>query len=114
MTVYLPKDCRRWQHNFTWPKKRYAGSTGLSTNRKDAERWEEKVSAGARAQGGQTRAAWPGGHPSVRALGERLLRQRCDARHRPERVEDPLRVVLRFWGARPSGRDPKNPLALDR
>ncbi len=107
MTVYLPKDCKSWRYTFVHKGKRYAGSTG-QLRKADALKWEENAKLTLRRQLGGLEPVesprfsdWAEIYYDQVATGPRAVT-------RPDRVEFILRVVLRFWGAKPSGRDPKN------
>jgi integrase len=123
VTVHLPNDCRTWRYNFYFQGERQFGSTGQST-KEGAEAFEAKLRGRLqrefeeaelrRAAGIETVPAdqspfitdWAGEYMTwVESPKSRITR--------PGRVDDLLRVVLRFWGGKPSGKDPKNPIVED-
>lgn len=112
MTVYLPKGCKTYRYSFYIKKQRYTGSTDQITET-DAEAWELERQRTIRRQLGGLE---PTPAPSVRIQDwaevyyDRVLTDTRLGITRPERVEDNLRVLLRFWGAAPSGKDPKDPV----
>lgn len=111
MTVWKSGGARAtWRYRFYLAGQKYQGNTG-QLRREDAEEWEDnerrKVS---RQRGGLT--ILPEHAPRFTdwaAVYVKALRQQGRVR-RIERVEDLLRVVLRFWGKKPTGKNPKNPI----
>lgn len=100
MTVYLPKTGRTYRYDFMWRGQRYEDTTHQTTLA-EARAVEADVKSRLRRQaGGVLRpkdtprfAEWAGiyYHYVVHDL-------QLEA---PQHVDDTLRVVLRFWGARP-------------
>jgi integrase len=112
VSIFLPKDCRTYRYNFYLQKQRYAGSTGQVT-RKDAEEWEREYQRKIRRQLGgldPTPAATLRIQDWAEVYFDRVLHDPRMRITRPARVQDNLRVLLRFWGAKPSGKDQKNPI----
>ncbi|HVL65788.1 MAG TPA: tyrosine-type recombinase/integrase [Vicinamibacterales bacterium] len=109
MTVWKEKDRAAWRYKFYYKGQVYQGSTGQLT-REDAEEFEEqeKRKVRRRAHGLSTLAEHSPHITEFAATYYEYIRKRGKVR-RLDRVDDLLRVVLRFWGRRPSGRDPKNP-----
>jgi integrase len=99
MSVYRPADCKTWRCNFTHKGRRYALSTG-QLSKTDAQHWEQNYQVQLRRRLGglpipieQT--------PRFQAWAGHYL---ADARKhvkRPSVIADQVRVVLRFFGARP-------------
>lgn len=100
MTVYLPKGCKTYRYDFWWRSERYRDTTH-QTNLTDARAFEHEFRARLRRQaGGVLRpkdtprfAEWAGVYYHY-VVHDQQLRA-------PWHVDDTLRVVLRFWGARP-------------
>jgi integrase len=118
MSVYLPKGCTSYRYDFHFKGKRYLGSTEQST-KKAAQKWEDVYRDRLKreyAQAAIERASGIVAPPEsprfsdwaavYRAHVEQLATQGRLAR--PDTVHDLLRVVLRFFGARPSGKNLKN------
>lgn len=101
MSVYRPTHGRTYAYDFYFRKVRYRGSTG-QLRKEDAERWEKREQLRiAQAVGGVapfTREATP----RFQDWAEIYYRHAAKTMKRPDRVEALLRVVLRFWGARPA------------
>jgi integrase len=109
VTIWKPKHRRTYRYRFYLHGQRYEGNTGLSTF-EDAKEWEaqeqrriEREQAGLSLlpEHSPTFTTWAGVYYQ-HVLGRGRIR-------RPERVDELLRVVLRFWGAKPSGKNPDNP-----
>jgi integrase len=109
MTVWKAKDRATYRYRFYIDGQLYRGNTKQITQA-DAEEWEAKEKRRIRRRlGGLSTLAEHSPRFAVWAgVYLKYLRQRGKVR-RIDRIEELLRVVLRFWGAKPSGRDPKNP-----
>ena len=109
MTVWKDKDRSAWRYRFFYKGRRYKGSTGQLT-REDAEEFEEDLKRKIRrAEHGLQ--VLPEHTPTITLWAEEYfdyIRRRGKVR-RLNAVDDLVRVVLRFWGAKPSGANPKNP-----
>lgn len=108
VTVYRPKDCKRWRYSFEFKKTRYTGSTGCSIE-KDAIAWERAYKLRLERQAAGLELRGPEETPSITDWAAVYYTHAAQEVTRPERIEDLLRVVLRFWGRRPSGKNLKNP-----
>ena len=109
MTVWKEKDRAAWRYRFYYQGQPYKGNTGQLT-REDAEEFEDQKKREIRRQAHGLPIA-PEHSPRLTEWAETYfayLTRRGRVR-RLDRVEDLLRVVLRFWGRKPSGRHPKNP-----
>lgn len=102
MTVYLPKGGTSWYYDFRWRGRRYRDTTG-QVRREDAELVESQVRLRVRQEAGGVAPFDAGRTPRVQDWAEVYYEW---AAHqptitRPDRIEHNVRVVLRFWGARP-------------
>lgn len=110
MTVWKPKDQKTYRYRFYVLGKEYAGNTQQLTEA-DAREWEEKEQRRVRRLAGGLDVL-PEHSPRIAAAAKAYvkdLRTRGDVR-RIDAVEDLLRPVLRFFGPKPSGIDPKDPI----
>lgn len=111
MTVWKAGGPRAtWRYRFYIAGQKYQGSTGQLT-RADAEEWEDAERRRLRRSRGGLMVL-PEHTPSFTdwaAVYLADLRKQGTVR-RVDRVEDLLRVVLRFWGKKPSGQQPRNPI----
>lgn len=99
MTVYRPPDRSAYRYDFEFKGQRHAGSTGQT--RKDlAELFEADLKRKLRERAGGFPVS-PEDTPRFQDWAETYFEHARKQMTRPERVEDLLRVVLRFWGARP-------------
>lgn len=101
MTVHKPKDRASYRYKFVIEGQVYQGNTGLRTQA-DAEEFEEREKRRVRRElaGLPTLADSAPPFSVWSQVYLKYLRQRKKVR-RIDRVEDLLRVVLRFWGAKP-------------
>lgn len=108
MTVHKPKDRASYRYKFVVDGKVYQGNTRQRT-REDAEEFEaqEKREVRRKIAGLPTLSDVAPSFTVWSQVYLKYLRQRGKVR-RIDRIEDILRVILRFWGAKPSGRDPKH------
>ncbi len=109
MTVWKEKDRAAWRYRFYYHGKPHKGSTGQLT-REDAEEFETDLKRKVRrAEHGLQ--VLPEHTPTISAWADAYFAyvKRKGQVRRLDRVDELLRVVLRFWGARPTGTDPKNP-----
>ncbi|HXG73168.1 MAG TPA: hypothetical protein VNJ04_21460, partial [Gemmatimonadaceae bacterium] len=110
MTVWKEKDRSAWRYKFWYQSVPYAGTTGQLT-RDDAEEWEENEKRRIRRSAGglEVLAEHTPRFSDWAARYKQYVVERGKVR-RVNVVDDLLRVVLRFWGATPTGRNPKNPV----
>ncbi len=105
-----------WYYDFWLEGKRYAGSTRQRT-KSDAQAVAERAKSKARRRAAGLEAAPRGPAPRFQDWAEVHFKERSQHMTRPEFLEDNLRVLLRFWGARPqrnaSNDDPYHDLRLD-
>lgn len=109
MTVWKPAGRRAYRYRFYLGGQRHEGNTRQITAA-DAREWEEQEQRRLRRAGAGLDVL-PEHSPRFAdwaAVYLAHLQQKGRVR-RIDRVEELLRVVLRFWGAKPSGRHPKNP-----
>jgi hypothetical protein len=100
MTVSRQPDRATYRYDFEYKGQRYSGSTGQ--NRKDlAESFEADLKRRLRERVGGFPVA-PEDTPRFQDWAETYYEDAKRHMSRPKRVEDLLRVVLRFWGARPA------------
>jgi integrase len=109
VTIHLPKDCRTWRYSFYWRKKRFFGTTGLS-NYRAAEQWEQKFRESLELEAAGLKVPTPAETPRFTDWATVYDERAATKVTRPDRIRDLLRVVLRFWGVKPSGANPKNPV----
>jgi integrase len=109
MTVHKAKDRATFRYKFFIDGQLYRGNTRQIT-RADAEEFEENEKRRIRRglAGLPVLAQHTPRFTDWAAVYVKYLKQRGKVR-RIDRVEELLRVVLRFWGAKPSGRNPSNP-----
>jgi integrase len=101
MTVSRHKHGRTWEYDFWWKGVRYRGSTGQLTKR-DAELWESAYKLRLRQELGGIAPADASRTPRFSDWAEIYFDHMSARVGRPEVIADHLRVVLRFWGGRPS------------
>ena len=109
MTVWKESDRRAWRYDFWYHGERYRGSTGQLT-REDAEDYEEQEKRRVRraAHGLEVRPEHTPAITDWAAEYYDYVTARGKVR-RLDHIDNSLRVVLRFWGAKPAGGNPKNP-----
>jgi hypothetical protein len=111
MSVYRNKDRRTFQYTFSYKRRRYKGNT-FQEERENAELVEARIKLQLRkTRGGIAEpvaspliASWAG----VYFTHCEQLQKRTGRPKRLDRIEEQLRVVLRFFGTRPT--DPTDPL----
>ena len=108
MTVWKEKGRNTYRYSFYFQKQRHTGSTGLTTQA-DAERFEHNLKEKLRRRAAGLELPGPEQTPPFSEWAAVYFAHASKTVTRPERIDDLLRVVLRFWGRRPSGKDPKNP-----
>lgn len=106
MSAYIPKDGRAFVYDFWLFGQHYKKSTG-QTDRALAQKVEDDLKDRIRRQhAGVVESPrfteWAGLYYGYVVKEQRL--------RRPEAIDDVLRVLLRFCGARPDGTNPHNPL----
>ena len=111
MSVYLPKDCKTWRYRFTWKGKLYVGSTGQLTEA-DAKLVDAQEQLRVRQEAHGIAPFQPDRTPRFSDWAEvyykDVVTRRRDRVKRPERIDDLLRCVLRFWGAKPAKPAPRD------
>lgn len=100
MTIYKPDDRRAYRYDFEFDGQRYAGST-KQTRKDDAALFEADLKRRLREQVGGIPARL-GSTPRFQEWAEVYFEHASRTLVRPERARDLLKVVLRFWGERPS------------
>jgi integrase len=93
-----------WHYDFWLLGRRYFGST-RQTVRVDATVCEQEVKRRVRRQAAGLEGPPAAEAPRFQDWAEVHFRERCQHMSRPEFLEDNLRVILRFWGARPKKDD---------
>lgn len=113
MSVYRPKGRVTWIYDFFWLGRRYKGNTH-QINEADARTFEGKLRLKLRREKGGI--AEPGEPMFISEWADvfyghlETLKARTGRPKRLEKIEELLRVVLRFWGRRPEHPDsPVNP-----
>jgi integrase len=105
-----------WQYDFWFEGRRYSGTT-RQTTKNDAAVYEQDVRRRLRRQAAGLERPLVAETPRFQDWAEVHFRERSQHMSRPEFLEDNLRVILRFWGARPKGDvhpdDPYHDLGLD-
>lgn len=101
MTVWKPKDCRTYRYKFFWRKRKYQGSTGLS-NKRAAEQWEQKYREQIEREAAGLALPTPDTTPPFMQWAGLYYALAAKTLTRPDRIDDLLRVLLRFFGARPT------------
>lgn len=110
MTVWKPAGRRTYRYRFYLRGRRFEGNTKLSTL-SDAQEWEVQAQRSKEREAAGL-AVLPEHSPRFSdwaAVYAAYVRSRGRVR-RVERIDELLRVVLRFWGGRPSGKQPSNPI----
>ena len=107
MTVYLPKDCVSYRYNFTWRGQRYTGSTDCTTFA-DAEQFEAEYRRKLRRRRAGLEPAGAEDTPRFSDWAKVTLEHAKKRKKlkRPEQFATNLHMVLGFWGARPTKREP--------
>jgi integrase len=93
-----------WHYDFWFQGRRYVGST-RQTVRSDATVCEQEVKRPVRRQSAGLEGPPAAEAPRFQDWAEVHFRERRPHMSRPEFLEDNLRVILRFWGARPKQDD---------
>ncbi len=109
MTVWKPKDRAAYRYKFYYRGAPYQGGTGQLTY-DDACEFEERRKREVRRQAAGL-PTLPEHSPRISDWAEVYVRY-VETRgriKRLDRVHELLRVVLRFWGAKPSGKNDENP-----
>lgn len=109
LTVWKEKDRAAWRYKFYYKGQVYQGSTGQIT-REDAEEFEDQRKREVRRQV-HGLPTLPEHSPHISEFAA-LFYEHVESKgkvRRLDRLDDLLRVVLRFWGRRPTGKNPKNP-----
>lgn len=109
MTVYRPKGRRTFRYDFELEGRRHFGNT-KQTTRKDAELFESDLKLKLRREGANIAPRPLSPHFSRWAEVYFDYVVKREKPKRPDSIEHELRVVLRFLGAKPSGKNPKNPI----
>jgi hypothetical protein len=93
-----------WHYDFWFQLRRYVGST-RQTMRSDAVVCEQEVKRRVRRQSAGLEGPPAPEAPRFQDWAEVHFMERRPHMSRPEFLEDNLRVILRFWGARPKQDD---------
>ena len=101
MAVYRPKGSRTFWYDFTWRGRRYRASSG-QLRREDAELVESRLKLRLRQEAYGVAPFDAHRTPRFQDRAEIYYREVSTKVTRPERLEDMVRVVLRFWGAKPA------------
>lgn len=103
MTVFRPKDCVSWRYDFWWKGQRYTGSTDLTT-RDEAEQFETELRKRLRRRAAGLEPAGPEDTPRFSVWAGVTLEWATKRKKlkRPEQLEINLRMVLGFFGHRPT------------
>jgi integrase len=110
VSVYLPKRCRTWYYDFWYKGRRYLKTTGQIT-REDAEDAERQVMRALRRTAAGLPALDTIPLPDTPRFSDWAAITLTYAKtrkklKRPEQFAINLRMVLGFWGARPTKTDP--------
>lgn len=107
MTVYLPKDCVSWRYDFWWKGERHTGSTELTTQQ-EAEDYEAAYRRRLRRRAAGLEPAGPEDTPRFVEWAKVTLEYATKRKKlkRPEQFAINLRMILGFWGARPTKAEP--------
>lgn len=103
MSVYRRKGGRTFAYDFWLHGVRHRGTTG-QLRREDAERWEKREQLRLAQLAGGVAPFRLEETPRFSDWAETYYAHAAQTLKAPDRVEHLLRVVLRFWGARPSQR----------
>ena len=98
MSVFKRGDI--FHYDFWFEGRRYVGTT-RQTVRSDATSCEQDVKRRIRRQAAGLEGPPPAEAPRFQDWAEVHFHERRQHMTRPEFLEDNLRVILRFWGARP-------------
>jgi len=105
-----------WYDDFWFQGQRYVGTT-RQTTKGDALACEQDVRRRLRRQAAGLGGPSAGQAPRFQDWAEVHFHERTQHMSRPEFLEDNIRVILRFWGARPKQddhpTDPYHDLRLD-
>ena len=96
-----------WYYDFWFQGRRFAGST-RQTTKGDATVFEQDIRRRLRRQVAGLEGPPVGDAPRFQDWAEVHFRERIHHMSRPEFLEDNIKVILRFWGARPRGGDHAN------
>jgi hypothetical protein len=109
VTVFRPARGRTFNYDFWWRGRRYVGTT-RQVRVEDARAFERQLRVDLARRGGQLPVR-PEDTPTFQNWSEVYFEHVSRRIKRPDLLERTLRVVLRFWGARPTKRliDPKAP-----
>lgn len=99
MTVYRPPDRKTYRYDFIYHGRRHVGTTGCEMKR-EADAHEADLKQRLRA-GASGLPVGPHASPHFTEWAETYYAYKHRQVGRPERLEDLLRVVLRFWGRKP-------------
>lgn len=102
MTVYRPPDRKTYRFDFEFHHRRYVGTTGCILKR-DAEAHEADLKQRLRARASGLPVG-PSASPRFTEWAETYYTYASKRVTRPERLDELLRVVLRFWGRKPGPR----------
>lgn len=109
MTIYLPKGGKAYWYDFWFRGDRFRANTFV-TRLDQARIVEANKRQKLREQAAGIAVLDASDSPHISDFAEHYFEHAQKRLTRPDRVEDNLRVVLRFFGRRPSGTNPKNPI----
>lgn len=101
MTVYLPRGGRSWWYDFEWRGRRFRDNT-QQLLREDAVLVEAGVKLRLRQEAGGVAPFDRERTPTFQDWAEVYAERAAKRLKRPERVDEQLRVILRFWGRKPA------------
>lgn len=101
MTVYRSPDRESYRYDFRLHGRRHHGSTG-QTRKEDADLWESQLKLRLRQQAGGIAPVRTADTPAFWSWAEIYYKHAATRMGHPNRVEHLLRVVLRFWGRKPT------------
>ncbi len=107
MSVYRADDRECYRYDFWLNGRRHTGSTN-QVRKDDAELWESRYKLRLRQQAGGVAPVRADDTPAFRDWAEVYYREAAKTLGRPDRVEHLLRVVLRFWGRKPTRNTGRN------
>lgn len=111
MSVYRRPGADTYLYDFVWRGERYRGTTHQKT-KTDAQLVESRVKLRLRQRAGGIAVFDPDETPTFTDWAELTLAYQRQYIDRPDVLERTLRVVLEFWGAKPS--KPADPAAVPK
>jgi site-specific recombinase XerC len=107
VTVYLPPDCVSFRYDFWWRGDRYTGCTDV-TSHAEAAQFEAELRRKLRRRRAGLEPAGPEDTPTFTEWAPLALAYAKKRKHlkRPEQLQTNLRMILGFWGAKPTKHPP--------